>query len=97
MRAGQSKDWGVQSSGKQPTRRGGQVPQKAVYTVLYDVTLGWILRKLWLSLQKLFVALKYQWHKSTAGIFEGKRLSWFKIGLAALAVFIVLKKHPVFY
>jgi flagellum-specific peptidoglycan hydrolase FlgJ len=95
MRAGQSKGLGVQSSGMQQSRR-GQVPQKSAYTVLYDVTLGWILRKIWLSLQKLFVALKYQWHKSTAGMFEGKKLSWFKIGLAAIAIFIVFKKDIQF-
>lgn len=96
MRAGQSINWNVASSGKQPTRRRAQVPQKAVYTVLYDVTLGWIIRKLWLSLQKLFVALKYQWYKSTGGFFAQKKWSWFKIGLAALAIFIVLKKDIQF-
>lgn len=96
MRAGQSKSWGVQTSVMQPTKRRGQVPQKSVYNVLYEVTLGWILRKIWLHLQKLFVALKYQWHKSTAGFFEKKKLSWFKIGLAAIAVFIVFKKDIQF-
>ncbi len=96
MRAGQSIEWGVASSGTQPSKRRGQVPQKAVYTVLYDVTLGWILRKLWLSLQKLIVALKYQCYKSTAGLLGGKRLSWFKLGLAALVIFIVLKKDIQF-
>lgn len=96
MRAGQSIEWGVPTSGTQPSRRRRQVPQKAVYTVLYDITLGWILRKLWLSLQKLFVALKYQWYKSTAGLLGGKRLSWFKLGLAALVIFIVLKKDIQF-
>lgn len=96
MKVGQSTTWELKSSGRKPAERRGQVPQKAVYTVLYDVTLGWILRKIWLSLQKLFVAIKYQWYKSTGGLLQGKKLSWFKLGLAAIAVFIVLKKDIQF-
>jgi flagellum-specific peptidoglycan hydrolase FlgJ len=96
MRAGQSKSWDVPPAKVQRNQSRSQVPQKSVYNVLYEITLGWILRKIWLHLQKLFVALKYQWHKNTAGFFANKKLSWFKIGLAAIAIFIVLKKDIQF-
>lgn len=90
MRAGQSK--GFEMSTPQPVKRNNGVPQKSAYSTIYEVTLGWILKKLWIGLQKIVIAIKYQLHKSTGHWLEGRRLSWFKIGLAAIAVFIVLKK-----
>lgn len=62
------------------------------YSSLPNITFGLILQKLWIGIRKLLVALKYQAFRLTAGLFENWRLPWFKIGLAALAVFIVAKK-----
>lgn len=94
MRAGQSKGFGI--SAAQPTRRSGQIPQKSVYVTIYDVTLGWLLKKLWLGLMKWWIAIKYQWHQRTAGVFGSWRFSWFKLGLAVIVIFIVLKKDIQF-
>lgn len=96
MRVGQSKGFETSTKVSQPMQRKTSGLQKTVYATIYDVTLGWILKKIWLSMQKLFVALKYQWHQRTGGWLEGRRLSWFKIGLAGIAVFIVLKKDIQF-
>lgn len=94
MRAGQSKGFGA--SAAQPMKRSGQIPQKSVYVTIYDVTLGWLLKKLWLGLMKWWIAIKYQWHQRTAGIFGTWRFSWFKLGLAVIVIFIVLKKDIQF-
>ncbi len=94
MRAGQSK--GFEMSTPQPIKRNNGVPQKSAYSTIYEVTLGWILKKIWIGLQKLMVAIKYQLHKNVGHWLEGRRLSWFKIGLAAIAIFIVLKKDIQF-
>lgn len=96
MRAYQSNGFSSGSRAKQPMTRGARTPDKSVYVTIYDVTLGWILKKLWLGLKKVFVAIKYHFYKSTDGWFGGWRFSWFKIGLAAIAVFIVLKKDVQF-
>ncbi len=96
MKAHQSNGFSSAGRVRQPMSRTAKALDKSVYVTIYDVTLGWILRKLWLGLRKLFVATKYQLHKSTAGFFLGWRLSWFKIGLAGIAVFIILKKDVQF-
>ncbi len=96
MRAYQSNGFSSGSRAKQPMTRGAKTPDKSVYVTIYDVTLGWILKKLWLGLKKVFVSIKYHFYKSTDGWFGGWRFSWFKIGLAAIAVFIVLKKDVQF-
>lgn len=94
MKAGQSK--GFDTVAAQPTRRSGQIPQKSVYVTIYDVTLGWLVKKIWLGLLKWWVAIKYQWHLRTEGVFGTWRFSWFKVALAAFAVFLVLKKDIQF-
>lgn len=96
MKAYQSNGFSSGSRAKQPMTRGARTPDKSVYVTIYDVTLGWILKKLWQGLKKMLVAIKYQFYKSTDGWFGHWRFSWFKIGLAAIAIFIVLKKDVQF-
>jgi len=55
-----------------------------------------VLRRLLAGFHKIFVALKYQFFRWTVGLFEDVRLPWVRIGLAALAVFILLKKDVQF-
>ncbi|MDX1940381.1 MAG: glucosaminidase domain-containing protein [Saprospiraceae bacterium] len=96
MSAYQSNSFSTARRGGQPMARGNRSLDKSVYATIYDVTLGWILKKLWQGLVKLFIAIKYQFYKSTEGFFGTWRFSWFKIGLAGLAIFIVLKKDVQF-
>lgn len=96
MSAYQSNSFSTGRRSAQPMARGNRTLDKSVYATIYDVTLGWILKKLWLGLIKLFIALKYRFHKQTEGFFGTWRFSWFKIGLAGLAIFIVLKKDVQF-
>lgn len=63
---------------------------------LADITLGDILHKLWVGLSKLLIALKYQFHRLTAGIFTDIRLPWYKIAFIAIVLLIVTKKDIQF-
>jgi len=96
MRAYQSNRFGAQKGYERPTYRQNQAPHKSAYATIYDVTLGWILRKLWLGLKKLFIALKYRFHRSSGGALGRWRFSWFKLGLAVIAIFIIFKKDIQF-
>ncbi len=96
MRAYQSNSFGADTNTNRPTHRQNRAPNRSAYATIYDVTLGWVLRKLWLGIRKLLVAVKYRLYRSWGGFFEGWRFSWFKIGLAAIAVFIVFKKDIQF-
>lgn len=55
-----------------------------------------LFRQIALKFSKLYVAFKYQVYKFLASFLEGLQLPWFKLGLAALAVFIILKKDVQF-
>lgn len=61
------------------------------YTIA-DIEWSLLFKKLFFSFKKIYVAIKYQFYRLTAGIFDGLSLPWFKIGLAALAIFILTKK-----
>jgi len=63
---------------------------------LPEITLELILKKILAGIQKLFVALKYQFHRLTAGVFTQVKLPWFKIGLVVIAFFILAKKDIQF-
>lgn len=63
---------------------------------LEDITLSDILHKLWLGLSKLLVALRYQFHRLTAGVFSNVRLPWYKIAGVAIVLLIVTKKDIQF-
>ena len=45
---------------------------------------------------KLWVALRYQFHRLTAGAFSNIRLPWYKIALVAIVLLIVTKKDIQF-
>lgn len=96
MKAHQSKGFATERRASSSVWRGAGKPGQPVYVLLYDVTLGWILRKLWVGISKIFVALRYRLHRATAGWFAGWRLSWWRLGLAVLVIFIVLKKDIQF-
>lgn len=96
MRAYQSNSFDAGRGNSSPSHRQNWAPNRSVYATIYDVTLGWILRKLWLGLKKLFVAIKYRIYRSWGGAFGTWRFSWFKLGLAAIAIFIVFKKDVQF-
>lgn len=66
------------------------------YLDLSDITLGMILRKLLQGLFQIWIALKYQFHRRTAGIFTRIHWSWYKAGLVVLAIFILTKKDIQF-
>lgn len=63
---------------------------------LEDITLRDILHKLWLGASKLLVALKYQFHRLTAGAFSNIRLPWYKIAFVAIILLILTKKDIQF-
>lgn len=56
------------------------------------IDIGAILHHLWKGLGKLFVAIKYQISKHPGFSFSNMKMPWLKLGLAALALFILTKK-----
>ncbi len=71
-------------------QRGGE---EAYYPLF---SLSWFIDKLWSGLSRLFIALKHKLYTMTSGQFEGLQLPWFKIGLAAFAVFFFARKDLQF-
>jgi hypothetical protein len=63
---------------------------------LSDITLEWILKKLFAGLQKQFIAVKFQFHRLTSGVFSQMRFPWFKIGFVLVVFFILAKKDIQF-
>lgn len=64
--------------------------------VFPEINLSLIFRHLWRGLCKLFVAVRYLIYRATGGLQIRWRLPWFKLGLAALAIFILTKKDIQF-
>jgi hypothetical protein len=73
-----------------------QAPGKTIYATIYQYTLGWMLKKLWQGLCKLAIALRYRLQRSGQEFFGTWRLSWFKLALAGLVLFIITKKDIQF-
>ena len=63
-----------------------------------EIEFTFILRKIILSLKKLFVAIKYQIFKATGGIIGDLKVKmpWFKLVTAALLAFLMFKKDLQF-
>jgi flagellum-specific peptidoglycan hydrolase FlgJ len=80
------------------TRRPHQekAPSRSSRSAIHLPTLQEILHKLGLGLQKLFTALRFRFHQATGGTLSEVRLPWFKIGLAAIALFILTQKNIQF-
>ena len=66
------------------TERGGDAQPEIEFTL--------ILRKVFLSIKKLFVALKYQIHKATNGKLSYVNLPWFKISVCLLLAYLMFNK-----
>lgn len=62
------------------------------YTTIEHITWLEILEKIIAGINKMFIFIKYQFFKHTFGLFENTRISWFKVGLVALILFIFIKK-----
>lgn len=77
-----------------PIRRPGQLRRGG--SGMPDITLQDILHYLAAGLLKLWVAIKYQFHRFTGGAFLNIRLPWYKLALAGLAFFILTKKDIQF-
>lgn len=60
------------------------------------ITIGEIARRIFMVLQKLFVALKYQFFKQTQLHPRSISIPWFKLAFVALVAFIVFKKDLSF-
>ncbi len=63
----------------------------------FDIPSVWeVLKRLQIVLGRMIVALKYQFHKYTAGAFSNIKFPWFKLGVAAIVVFIFTQKDIQF-
>ncbi len=57
-----------------------------------EIEFTFILKKIFLSLKKLFVATKYQFFKLTGGALSGMKLPWLKIVAVALVAYLMFQK-----
>lgn len=64
--------------------------------IIPEINLSMILRHLWRGICKILVALRYTLDRATGGLQIHRQLPWFKLGLAALAIFILTKKDIQF-
>lgn len=57
-----------------------------------EIEFSFILKKILLSLKKLFVAVKYQIFKATDGAISEVRVPWFKLGIVMLLAYFLFNK-----
>ncbi len=74
----------------------GQVQREHWSPAFSGFSVSGLMRRLLMVLRKFYVAFKYQVYKLAGGFLERTQLPWVKIGIAALAVFIILKKDVQF-
>lgn len=79
-----------------PYRQSSHMRRGSDGSYIADITLADILHKLWLGANKLLIALKYQFHRLTAGIFSNISLPWYKIAFIGIVLLIVTKKDIQF-
>ena len=60
--------------------------------VTSEIEFTFILKKIFLSLKKLFVAIKYQLFKLTGGALSGMKMPWLKITVVALLAYLMFNK-----
>ncbi|MBL7793464.1 MAG: glucosaminidase domain-containing protein [Saprospiraceae bacterium] len=96
MKNDQYTDYSASGKKGPVTNRQQGVRRDYDYIALQDITLSMILKHIWLGILKIWVVLKYYFHRFTAGAFQGIRISWYKVGLAAFLLFIILKKDIQF-
>ncbi|MEM9885061.1 MAG: glucosaminidase domain-containing protein [Bacteroidota bacterium] len=67
--------------------------QKEVeFTILDHLTLKFLLKKIGQGLVRLWTSTRYWLHKMSFGAFTNIKVSWFKMSLLALMIFIFFKK-----
>lgn len=96
MKTGQPNNYSYQSQRGGISQRQQGMQHDGDYFTLADITLGMILQKLWQGILYIWVALKYQFHRLTGGIFMRMRWSWYKLAVAVLLIFILTKKDIQF-
>lgn len=70
--------------------------QKDRGQIFPELSLELILKKLTAGFHKLYVAIKYQFHRLTGNVFENIKFPIFKIGVALVFLFILTKKDIQF-
>ena len=99
MRANPSKKYQIKEKSSQKRRlsfREQKMQNSYAKRPIPVISFNDIYQKLFSGLQRLWVAVKYRFFQITAGIFEGFRIPWFKLGIALLAIFIFTKKDIQF-
>jgi flagellum-specific peptidoglycan hydrolase FlgJ len=66
------------------------------YTPLPPITFSFLLRKLLQGLRKIWVAIYYRFDRHVSSLLGRLRLPWYRIGLIALAAFILTQKDLQF-
>ncbi len=79
-----------------PSAAGNRMPKGHIYATIYDVTLAWLLRKIWAGIQKMLVSLKFRWYSTAHSSGNLKRFTWWKLALVGLVIFILTKKDIQF-
>ncbi len=82
------------AGGNSRLSRGAQAPIRGFDDPLpEDITLLWILRRIFSGFKLIWVAIRFRWKRMNGGTkFAGIRISWLKLGLACLVVFMVTQK-----
>lgn len=96
MKTEQPNNYSFQGHRGNVSRRQQGMQRDGEYFTMADITFGMILQKLWQGILYIWVALKYQFHRLTGGIFMHMKFSWYKLAIAALVVFILAKKDIQF-
>lgn len=96
MKTGQPNNYSYQNQRGGISQRQQGMQHDGEYFTLADITIGMILQKLWQGILYIWVALKYQFHRLTGGIFMRMRWSWYKAAVAVLLIFILTKKDIQF-
>jgi len=99
MRANQDKKYQIKAKKQQKPRL--QFSNRKMQTAhdiqeILSLSLEELYQRIMAGIQRLVIAIKYRFYQYTAGFFDRVKLPWFKLGLAALAIFIVTKKDIQF-
>lgn len=62
------------------------------YNVLEHISLKLLFRKWLNNIRKLFTVVQFYFHKFTFGIFQQVEVPWFRLGVLAFGVFLMVKK-----
>jgi flagellum-specific peptidoglycan hydrolase FlgJ len=69
-----------------------EMQNKTGQGVTAEIEFTFILKKIFLSMKKLFVAIKYQFFKLTGGALSGMKLPWLKIAVVAMLAYLMFEK-----